>query len=93
MEKEKEEKLRKKKKKLAETFYKKFYSIVKDNPKVRKVLTEREIENGLQTLINRIVEEIMEKEQKLGRELTLEEIKNIVINILNEFTSRTGYIV
>jgi len=79
------------KRKLTEIFYRRFYSLIKDNPKVRRILTEKEIENGIYTLVNRIVEEIMAKEQKIGRELTVEEIKEIIMKILNELSS-TSYI-
>ena len=79
------------KRNLTEIFYRRFYSLIKDNPKVRRILTEKEIENGTYTLVNRIVEEIMAKEQKIGRELTVEEIKEIIMKILNELSS-TSYI-
>lgn len=77
--------------KLTEIFYKRFYQLIKENPKLRKFLTEREIEEGLQTLVSKIVEKIMEKEQKIGRKLTIEEIKEVVMSILNELAP-TNYI-
>ena len=75
------------KKKLIKIFYRKFYNLIKDNPKIRKILTEKEIENGVYTLVNRIADEITVKEQKIGRELTVEEIKEIVMRILDELSS------
>ena len=75
------------KKKLIKIFYRKFYNLIKDNPKIRKILTEKEIENGIYTLVNRIADEITVKEQKIGRELTVEEIKEIVMRILDELSS------
>ena len=79
------------KRKLTEIFYRRFYSLIKDNPKVRRILTEKEIENGTYTLVNRIVEEIMAEEKKIGRGLTAKEIKEIIMKILNELSS-TSYI-
>ena len=75
------------KKKLIKIFYRKFYNLIKDNPKIRKILTEKEIENGIYTLVNRIADEITVKEQKIGRELTVEEIKEIIMRILDELSS------
>ena len=75
------------KKKLIKIFYRKFYNLIKDNPKIRKILTEKEIENGVYTLVNRIADEITVKEQKIGRELTVEEIKEIIMRILDELSS------
>jgi len=92
MKKENSEELEKRKRKLAKTLYKQFYHVVKDNPKVKKLLTEKEIENGLKTLIDKIIERIIEKEQKTGRKLPLEEIKEIIMKVLNELAS-TSYIV
>jgi len=74
-------------KKLIKIFYRKFYNLIKDNPKIRKILTEKEIENGIYTLVNRIADEITVKEQKIGRELTVEEIKEIIMRILDELSS------
>ena len=92
MKKENSEELEKRKRKLAKTLYKQFYHVVKDNPKVKKLLTEKEIENGLKTLIDKIIERIIEKERKTGRKLPLEEIKEIIMKVLNELAS-TSYIV
>ncbi|MCD6241209.1 hypothetical protein J7K27_06810 [Candidatus Bathyarchaeota archaeon] len=74
-------------KRLIKIFYRKFYNLIKDNPKIRKILTEKEIENGIYTLVNRIADEITVKEQKIGRELTVEEIKEIIMRILDELSS------
>ncbi|MCD6243332.1 hypothetical protein J7K06_06610 [Candidatus Bathyarchaeota archaeon] len=92
MKKENSEELEERKRKLAKTLYKQFYHVVKDNPKVKKLLTEKEIENGLKTLIDKIIERIIEKEQRTGRKLPLEEIKEIIMKVLNELAS-TSYIV
>jgi len=75
------------KKKLIKIFYRKFYNLIKDNPKIRRILTEKEIENGVYALVNRIADEITVKEQKIGRELTVEEIKEIIMRILDELSS------
>ena len=75
------------KKKLIKIFYRKFYNLIRDNPKIRRILTEKEIENGIYTLVNRIADEITVKEQKIGRELTVEEIKEIIMRILDELSS------
>lgn len=82
-----DEKKAERKRRLTEFFYRKFYNLIRDNPKVRRILTEKEIENGVYTLVNKIVEEITVKEQEIGRELTIEEIKEIVMKILNELSS------
>jgi len=79
------------KRKLMEIFYRKFYNLIKDNPKIRRILTEKEIENGIYALVNRIAEEITAKEHEIGRELSIEEIKEIVMRVLNELSS-TSYI-
>jgi len=92
MKKENSEELEERKRKLAKTLYKQFYHVVKDNPKVKKLLTEKEIENGLKTLIDKIIERIIEKERKTGRKLPLEEIKEIIMKVLNELAP-TSYIV
>lgn len=51
---------------------------------MRKLLTEKE--NGIKTLIDKITERIVEKEQKAGRELSL---KEIIMTVLDEFSSIT----
>ena len=53
------------KRKLMEIFYRKFYNLIKDNPKIRRILTEKEIENGIYTLVNRIVEDGSKREVKI----------------------------
>jgi serine kinase of HPr protein (carbohydrate metabolism regulator) len=68
-------------------------SKVVDDPKVRRVLTEREAINGLETVIERIVEDVLEREKQLGRKLTFAEFKEAVMETLNELAPSTQYIV
>jgi len=92
MNKEDSKELKNRKKYLAEKLYNQFYHIIENNLKVRKLLTEKEIKNGIKTLVDEITRRIIEKEQKTGRKLSLEEIKGIIMTVLDEFTS-TSYII
>lgn len=83
----------KRRKSIAAILHTQLSRVVKKDPKVRKMLTSKEIEGGLQTLINRIVEEILKKEEQLGRRLTLEEFRERIMEVLNEFAPETRYIV
>lgn len=64
-----------------------------EDPKVKRLLTEREAANGLETVIDRIVEDVLEKEKQLGRQLTFTEFKESVMKTLNELAPSTQYII
>jgi len=89
---EKESEIRRKK--LAQILYTQLSKVVKRDEKVRRMLSSQEIENGLQILINRIVDDVLEKEEaKLKRKLTIEELKECIMKVLDEFSPETGYII
>mgnify|MGYP000589589102 CR=1 FL=1 len=88
---EKESEIRRKK--LAQILYTQLSKVVKRDEKVRRMLSSQEIENGLQILINRIVDDVLEKEAKLKRKLTIEELKECIMKVLDEFSPETGYII
>ena len=88
---EKESEIRRKK--LAQILYTQLSKVVKRDEKVRRMLSSQEIENGLQILINRIVDVVLEKEAKLKRKLTIEELKECIMKVLDEFSPETGYII
>jgi phage terminase small subunit len=64
-----------------------------DDPKVKQFLTRKEAESGLETVITRIVEDILEKERQLGRKLTYEEFKKSVMETLDELAPSAKYII
>jgi hypothetical protein len=66
---------------------------VVDDPKVRRLLTEKEAINGLETVIERIVEDVLEREKQLGRKLTFAEFKQSVMKTLNKLAPSTNYII
>lgn len=66
---------------------------VVDDPKVRRLLTAKEAESGLDTVIERIVENVLEKEKRLKRKLNFAEFRETVMETLNEFAPPTKYIV
>jgi phage terminase small subunit len=68
-------------------------SKVIDDPKVKQFLTRKEAESGLETVIERIVEDILERERQLGRKLTFAEFKKSVMETLNELAPSTKYII
>jgi len=88
---EKESEIRRKK--LTQILYTQLSKVVKRDEKVRRMLSSQEIENGLQILINRIVDDVLEKEAKLKRKLTIEELKECIMKVLDEFSPETGYII
>lgn len=71
----------------------KYLSKVQEHPKVKQMLTPQEVENGLETIIERIVERAMKKEAKLGRNLTFREFKELIMETLDEFSPKKTYIV
>jgi len=64
-----------------------------DDPKVKQLLTKKEAESGLETVIERIVEDVLEKEKQLGRELTFAEFRESIMKTLNELAPSTQYII
>jgi len=79
--------------KLLERLLKRRLARIKKHPRVRLLLSEAEAEEGLNILINRIVENVLRKEDELGRELTPEEFHECFIKTLNEFLPKLEYIV
>jgi uncharacterized membrane-anchored protein YjiN (DUF445 family) len=71
----------------------KYLSKVQDDPKVKKMLTPQEAENGLETVIERIVEEAMKREAELGRKLGFPEFRELITETLDEFSPKVTYIV
>ena len=71
----------------------KYLSKVQDNPKVKRILTPQEAENGLEMVIERIVKEAVEKEAKLVRKLAFPEFQEIMMETLDEFSPKLTYIV
>jgi hypothetical protein len=68
-------------------------SEAKEDPKVRKLLTPKEAEKGLEIVIKRIVQEALEREATLGRKLAFQEFYELMLKTLNEFSPRVSYIV
>jgi hypothetical protein len=68
------------------------WKIIED-PKVKRLLTRKEAANGLETVIDRIVEDVLEKEKRLGRKLTFAEFKESVMKTLDELAPSTRYII
>ena len=72
---------------------KKALSQVKDDSRVRKLLTAQEAENGLNTIIDKVVENALAMERKLGRKLTFKEFQECLLRTLDEFSPKIEYIV
>lgn len=70
-----------------------YLSKVQNDPDVKRVLTPQETKNGLEMVIERIVEEVMKKEIELGRKLAFPEFHDVVIETLNALSPRITYIV
>lgn len=70
----------------------KYLSKVQDDPKVKRMLTPQEAENGLETVIERIVKEAMKKEAELGRQLAFPEFQEVIMETLDELSPKTTYI-
>jgi len=68
-------------------------SKITNNPKLRALLASEEIESGLEIVVKRIVENVMEREAQLGRQLTFEEFRECMMKALNEIAPMTEYIV
>lgn len=71
----------------------KHLSKVQDDPKVKRMLTPQEAENGLELIIERMVEKILKKESELGRKLAFQELRELIIETLDEFYPKITYIV
>lgn len=70
----------------------KYLSKVQDDPKVKRILTPQEAENGLETVIERIVERAMKREAELGRKLAFPEFRELMMETLNELSPKVTYI-
>lgn len=68
-------------------------SKVMDDPKVRQMLTPEETENGLDRIIERVVNKALEEETKLGRKLTFQEFRECTMKTLDEIAPKAKYIV
>lgn len=68
-------------------------SKVVDDPRVRRLLTSEEAENGLKTVIERVVNRALKEEAKLGRQLTFQEFRECIMETLEEITLEVSYIV
>lgn len=71
----------------------KYLSEAQEDPKVKKLLTPQEAENGLETVIKKIVQEALERETALGRKLAFQEFHELMMKTLDEFSPRVSYIV
>lgn len=68
-------------------------SKVIDDPKVRRMLTPKEAENGLETVIERVVNKALKEEARLGRELTFQEFRECMMETLDEIAPKLKYII
>lgn len=68
-------------------------SKVVDDPRVRRLLTSEEAENGLETIVERVVNRALKEEAKLGRKLTFQEFMECIMETLEEVAPEVGYIV
>ena len=80
-------------KKFLKNMLRKHLSKIQDDPKVKKMLTPKEAENGLELIIERMVERITKKESELGRELAFRELRELIMETLDEFYPRITYII
>jgi uncharacterized membrane-anchored protein YjiN (DUF445 family) len=71
----------------------KYLSKVQEDPKVRKMLKPQEAENGLEMVIERIVQEAMKREAELGRKLTFPEFQKLMMETLDDLSPKVTYIV
>jgi len=71
----------------------KHLSKITNHPKLRALLASNEIESGLEIVLSRIVENVMEREAQLGRQLTFEEFRECMMKALNEIAPKKEYIV
>ena len=71
----------------------KCFSTAMDDPRVRKLLSPDEAEEGLRIVINEIVKRVVEQESRLGRNLTFNEFRECIMKVLDDLTPKTNYIV
>lgn len=71
----------------------KYLSKVQNDPKVKRTLTPKEVENGVEMVIERIVEAAMKREAELGRKLAFPEFREFIMETLDELYPRITYIV
>jgi hypothetical protein len=71
----------------------KYLSKVREDPKVKRMLTPQEAEDGLELVIERIVQEAMKLEAKLGRKLAFPEFRKLMMETLADLSPKTTYIV
>lgn len=69
------------------------FSKVKEDPKVKTLLSEREAEDGLNTVLERIIDRVLKRERELNRRLTFQEFLQCIMKTLDDLTSKTEYIV
>ena len=67
-------------------------SRVQDDPKVKRMLTPQEAENGLEKVIERIVKKVMKREAELGRKLVFPEFRELMMETLEELSPKVTYI-
>jgi len=72
---------------------KKILSQVKEDPRVKRLLTAQEAEYGLNMVIDRVIENTLEMERRLGRRLTFKEFRKCLLKTLDEFSPKPEYIV
>lgn len=65
-----------------------YLSKIQDDPKVKRLLTPQEAENGLEVVLERIVEEIVKREAELGRRLAFPELQELIIDMLDEISPK-----
>jgi hypothetical protein len=83
----------KERRRLLTNMLRKCLSKVIDDPKVRRMLTPKEAENGLETVIERVVNKALKEEARLGRELTFQEFRECMMETLDEIAPKLKYII
>ena len=68
-------------------------SVVMKDPMVRRLLSPSEAEMGLRMVVERIVDRVLEREQRLGRNLAFNEFYKCIMEVLDEFTPEPEYII
>jgi hypothetical protein len=71
----------------------KYLSTVQNDPKVKQMLRPQEVESGLEMIIDRIVEGVMERESELGRKLSFPEFRELMMETLDQLSPKIAYIV
>lgn len=70
----------------------KYLSKFQDDPKVKRLLTPQEAENGLEVVIELIVQEAMKREAELGRKLAFPELHELIMYVLGEISPEVTYV-